>query len=100
MSNTLELRVARKLVEKAIASGFVVSVYDGGEWTVKKSANVKEIVGALASVDEDTLRFRDKETGIVIGSAFLVWGNAPDGSELIADYSVNPAMETLMTGIG
>ena len=90
-----EKTVAKKFVQKCIASGFVVSVNDGECWTVKKSDNLAAILAALESTGEDILRIRDKEAGIVIGTAVLIWGNAPDGSELIADYTANLPMMTL-----
>lgn len=92
--------VAKALIAKALASGFCISVNDGEEWVVKKSIDADQIFKALWSTDEDRLRIRDVETGVVVGDILLVWGNAEDGSELIADYSDNPAMATLMFGVG
>jgi hypothetical protein len=44
------------------------------------------VAGALATTGEDTLRLIDAN-GNYAGSFYLVWGNADDGSELIADHT-------------
>lgn len=83
-----ERRTARKLVRAALAQGYVLSVFDGEGWTVKRSADAAAILAALATTDEDTLRIR-RADGTSAGLIMLVWGNDPDGSELIADYTDN-----------
>jgi len=86
-----EGKVARKLVQQALAAGYVISVNDGEEWVVKKCADERTIMAALASTDGDTLVIRnpaDKTTnnvGAKIAAVQLIYGNAPE--ELIADYS-------------
>lgn len=84
---------ARRLVRIALAKGYAISVYDGEEWTVKQSTDRMTVLQALATTECDTLRFR--KDGEKLGSMLLIYGNATDGSELIADYSANEAMETL-----
>lgn len=84
---------ARRLVRLALAKGYAISVYDGEEWTVKQSTERMAVLQALATTECDTLRFR--KDGEKLGSMLLIYGNATDGSELIADYSANEAMETL-----
>lgn len=86
-----ERRVATALVDYAKRRGWTISVYDGGEWVVEKSTNYPAVLKALASSDQDILRF-GAEWGR-IGYATLVWGNAEDGSELIGDHSDNLLME-------
>jgi hypothetical protein len=83
-----EATKARKIVAAALAKGWVVSVNDGEEWTVKKSSNKTEILDALCSTGMDTLRFRDA-AGQPVGSMLLVWGNDPKGSELVSDSSTD-----------
>lgn len=85
--------VARKVVKAALAKGYVVSVCDGEEWTVKKSSSLTEIIDALCTTDADTLRFRDAE-GNKVGCIEFVYGNLPE--EVIADYTANDAMEALV----
>ena len=66
-----------------------LSVNDGEEWTVQQSTDRKEIVSALATTGEDIIRlYKDGERA---GFFLLVYGNAEDGSELIADHADNAA---------
>jgi len=92
----LEKSIVRRIVKDALAKGYVVSLNDGEEWTVRQSSNYTEINKALFSVDEETLRFRDAKHGIAVGAVFLVYGN--DGFDVICDYSANDLMEDLLTG--
>jgi len=95
-----EARIARKLVSAALAAGYAISVNDGEEWTVKRSTSRATILDALASTGEDTLRISAVDPSKTIGwhsagSFYLVWGNADDGSELIADHTDNDACNAL-----
>lgn len=88
-----EGKIARKLVSELLARGFSVSVNDGEEWTVNRSTDKAEIVGALFSTDEDIIRgFR--ADGQTIGMAYLVYGN--DGYDVVNDYSTGKEMEQIM----
>lgn len=85
---------ARRLVRTALELGYSISVQDGEEWTVKQSRDRMAILSAMATTGMDRLRFRDSE-GNKLGTMLLVYGNALDGSELIADYQDNDAMNAL-----
>lgn len=89
-----ERRTATRLVAAALAAGYTVSVYDGEEYTVKRSRKSKEILEALATTGEDALVIRDS-AGERLGVLSLIWGNNPSGDELISDHSDNDAMEAL-----
>lgn len=89
-----ERGVATRLVRAAIHAGYTVSVYDGGEWTVASSRKEREVLAAMATTGEDTLRFRNS-AGERVGDAWLIWGNDPDGEELIADHTDNDVMQAL-----
>ena len=90
-----EARVARKLVKLALKNLYKVSVNDGEETTVRRSTNEKEIIDALATTDHDTVIIHEPLTGQRIGSFLLIYGNAEDGSELIADYTDNKDCDAL-----
>lgn len=90
-----EARAARKLVKAALAAGYMVSVNDGEEWTVKQSTNAREIIDALCTTGEDMLRLRDPADGATIGSFWLIYGNDPSGDELISDHSDNNVCDAL-----
>ena len=79
---------ARKLVRNLLSRGLSVSVFDGGEWTVVRSRKEGEILEALATTDMDELIASD-DAGARKGWFQLIWGNDPDGSELIADCTNN-----------
>lgn len=94
-----EARVAERLVRALIAQGYVLSVFDGEEYTVKASGDWASVCRALATTDMDKLIVREahttehpesgRETRRKVGTITLVWGNAPDGSELPSDWSWN-----------
>ena len=86
-----EARVARKLVREALARGYAVSVKDSiegdGEWVLRRSTSFRTICDALASTGSDILRLRHPSRPDWYVTFALIWGNASDGSELIADHS-------------
>ena len=89
-----ERGVATRLVRAALNAGYTVSVYDGMEYTVKRSRRERQILAALATTGEDELVIRDA-TGERLGVLSLIWGNEESGECLIADHSDNDAMEAL-----
>lgn len=91
----MELNIAAKIVDDALALSYTISVYDGEEWALKRSKDREEILEALNSTGLDNLTIRDAD-GEYVGVVALVWGNA--GWELINDYTVSDAMETLLQG--
>ena len=78
------------LVKTAIRHGFTVSVWDGGEWQVKKSAKIREIANAIKSVEEAELRFRDAENRVNGWALVSAYGLEPE--ETVTDYSDNEWM--------
>ncbi len=88
-----EVTVVKRLVRIILERGYMVSIYDGEDWTVNLSTNRNEILSALATTGDDTIRlYKDGERA---GSIWLVYGNAADGSELIADHSDNEACHSI-----
>jgi hypothetical protein len=96
MSTTKELAVFNRLITACLAKGYFVSVHDGEEWAVKRSSDMSEIREAATAVEMVELVIRDMENNRKVGWISIIWGNAPDGSELIADYTANPEMEALV----
>lgn len=87
---TGEQQAAERLVDLILQEPMnLISVCDGEEWTVKRSRDRAVILAALATTDQDAIRVRDGATGASRGSFDLIWGNADDGSELIADHTDN-----------
>lgn len=83
-----EAKIARKLVNAILARGLSVSVYDGGETTLTRSTDKRAILAAMGTTGYDTLTARN-ESGERVASFMLIYGNADDGSEVIADHSDN-----------
>ena len=80
----------RHLVKHALGLGYVVSVWDGGEWQVKRSNKIKTITDAIESVEEAQIVIRDsadKKLGWAIVSAY---GLGPD--ETVVDSGTNDFM--------
>lgn len=81
-----ESRIATALVKMLLENGYCVSVYDGEEYTVRKSVDATAILQALATTGIDNLIVRVAATGERAGTIALVWGNSPDGTELPSDW--------------
>ena len=93
MQDNIEKQICERLVDRALAAGYTISVYDGGAWPLKRSSNRVDILAAMYSTDSDTLRFRLPESGNIVGSIMLVYGN---GAEVVCDYTDNEAMAALV----
>lgn len=96
---TGEAKVARRLITEIMARGYAVSVYDGEETTVKRSRKFSEILAAMGTTGSDVILARDK-AGECVARFLLVYGNAEDGSELIADHSDNDIAEGIYEELG
>lgn len=91
-----EGKIARKIVATFLERGYTLSVNDSEEWTVLRSTNKEEIVGALFTTDSDKILAR-KPDGESIGAVFLVYGN--DGYDVVCDYTARPEMEEIMESV-
>lgn len=84
-----EFRIISNIVRRAISQGYTVSVNDDafglGDWTVKRSRNPAEIIGALATTGGDLLRIRTAD-GAPVGAVQLIY-NGDD--TVVADHTDN-----------
>ena len=92
---TLEFRIVRAIVERALDKGYSVSVIDDafgeGERVVKNSRKISEIFGALATTGSDLLQLKDSE-GERVGVIALVY----NGDETVVhDHSDNPEINEI-----
>ena len=78
-----EKQVAVELVRLLLEAGYALTVYDGEEYTVDQSTSSSEVLNALATTGEDVI-IADKANNRM--SFELLYGNAEDGSEVVADY--------------
>lgn len=90
-----EAAIIRPIVQRGLDAGYSVSVFDGEEWTVKRSTDRDRIMAALGTTDEDSLRFRQDDE--IIGSISLVYGNDPD--EVVSDCTDKPEIHALVEGV-
>ena len=81
-----EARKARALIAALLRDGGTVSIYDGEEFSIKQSRDEAAICAELGATDEETI-YTYFPNGAPRGWLDLVYGNAADGSELIADYA-------------
>lgn len=93
-----EVATATRLLRFVLSKGLSVSVWEGEGWAIKRSTSLPDLLDAIASTGEDTLSlFPAGEKTSRIGVIYLVWGNADDGSELVADHSDNEAINSLIS---
>ena len=96
----IEREIVSTLVDDALQAGLLVSVFDGEEYSVKRSADRAAISEGIGATDETTLLFRDpaiKAEGSnrpeAVGSVFLVHGN---GSDVLANWTDNDRTNGLL----
>lgn len=86
----------KQLIAAAVKGGYLVSVFDGEEWALRRSTDEAEIFDAASGVDEATLNIwkpvEDRAHG-KLGWMRLVYGN--DEETVVADHVVNPELEAL-----
>ena len=81
----IEARIIRTLINRALSRGYSISVYDGEEFTVKRSRDAAEVFAALDTTGQDALVLRDAD-GRKVGTVSLVY-NGDD--TVIADHTDN-----------
>lgn len=86
---TCERAIARALVKEAIKRGYVVSVWNGENYEIKRSRSVEKIIAALHTTDDDILRISLPLVGgdqfARIGTFTLIYGNS--GYDVVSDFS-------------
>lgn len=82
-----EAKIARQCIAELLEAGYVLSVFDGGLTTVRRSADAAEIFAAMGTTDEDTLAATHptQTASFPSGAIYFVYGNEP--GVVIADYS-------------
>ncbi|ESY35389.1 hypothetical protein NKK48_30255 [Mesorhizobium sp. C386A] len=88
-----EAKIIGALIKKALGLGYVVSVYDGEEWALKKSGDYEKITHEIAATDATELVFRKAEDGSKVGWLQLIHGNDED---VISDHSDIEIMRELV----
>ena len=88
----IEQQIIRRAVTDILGKGYKISLYDGGEFTVKRSTDLNLILNATQTTDRDMLKVYDGDA--LIGTIILIYGN--DGHDVIADYSLS--LEEVLKG--
>ena len=78
------------LINYAIANGHTISVWDMGEWQVKKSTSYQDIKDAIDSVEMSELSILNNK-GKQVGWALIIDQGEPD--ETVSDYTITPFMD-------
>ena len=89
-----EVAAVKKIINRALALGWSVSVNDGYETTLSKSKVKKDIVAAIATTEEDILIFWSGDKRI--GSIYIVWGNGAE--DVVCDCTDKVEILELISG--
>ena len=84
------------LVKYSIHNGYIVSVWDGEEWQVKRSNSYQEIIAAITSVEEAVLVIRDSKGSKVATATVQPYGVEDD--ETVSDWVISPFMSQWEAG--
>ena len=102
---TNEKQVALRLVETILAKGWSI-IHDYGDvenrTIVYPGGDMTEIENLLGCSEQDWLYIRGGVPVVglggrdQVGTIYLLWGNADDGSELVCDHTANPETEEIV----
>jgi hypothetical protein len=87
----IEKNIIKLVIEGALRRNWVISVYDGEEWPLKRARDAAAILKETAATDETVYSFRDAE-GTQLGRMYFVHGNDHD---VISDMTDNEHMRAL-----
>jgi len=83
----LEAKIFRKACKALIEAGYELRLYDGEEITTPKTKDVKVMMDAQATTDEDCIFVYNPGEKERIGWVIFTYGN--DGYDVISDYTTN-----------
>jgi hypothetical protein len=81
----IERKIAEAFITDALEAGYTITVDDGEDEPVKRSADAAEILGAMFTVDEEHLRLYSGQE--YAGWVYFVYGNS--GWDVVSDHTVN-----------
>jgi|688.fasta_scaffold58428_6 hypothetical protein len=90
-----ETAVVKKVILAAIKAGYYLNINNGGDTyeLEKPTQDVKDLMDNVRQADEDLLVFWRTQFATLHLERFawvrFIYGNAEDGSEVIADYTTN-----------
>jgi hypothetical protein len=80
----------RHLAQYAIHASCTVSVWDGEEWSLKRSTSLKAICEEIEGVEEAHIRIRDAAGAVIATALVSAYGLAHD--ETVIDHTDNEWM--------
>ena len=89
------MNITKALVKNALAAGYLISVYDGEDWPVKRCGKYTAIIEAIGAVEEAEIVIRDAGKN-KIGWAWVTLYGAPN--ENLIDCTDNDEMMKLTEG--
>ena len=95
MRQHVERQIARRFISDALKAGYSITVNDSEEDVLIKSTNLKAILDAMFSTDDDHLFLYGGD--VYLGWVWFVYGN--DGYDVISDYTANEKIEALMVNV-
>lgn len=84
--NPVEIGIASRLIDAILERGYQVSVWEGEDHAIERSADKAAIMAALASTCMDWINVICPATGDRKTAILLVYGN---GEDLISDHVDN-----------
>lgn len=89
-----ERNIIDAILQRALARGCVVTVFDGKKPAVLQSSDYAAITSAIGATNETTLSIRDDGRD-KIGEVVLAHGK---GEGVVSDYTDNPATRAIVIG--
>lgn len=95
----IEDQIIKATIKALVAEGFLLSVNDGEETTVRRSFNEAAIFEAMKTTDEDYILVFEVGGAKQLGWIRFIYGN--DDTEVINDYAISlePVMFEINTMI-
>jgi hypothetical protein len=87
MRQEVERKIAAALIDSALKAGYTITVNDGEEDVLKRSASADAILKAMFTTDEDRLYLHAQNAKATFGWVLFIYGN--DGWDVISDYTTN-----------
>ncbi len=92
---TQEREIVRSILTGIVSEGYVFSIFDGGEWVVRRSSDIETGLKAMFSTDGDEISVRTP-AGERVGTINLIYGNAP--WEVVQDHTDNDEIKACLAG--
>ena len=87
------------LIFRLLPEGYEITVFDGEDYSLERSRNLRDIINEVESVDEaEIFAYKHGDNKTHAWALITPYGVAPD--ETVADHSTEPWLCTMMCEIG